>query len=179
MNGIPVRIMREGEPETVYLSCARTGEIGKRLQELKAACRKLARDEFDLAKRVALAMAKADELQKKDAPIVEFENLLNEQRQLTENLANAGEQRLAACEDLWIEALRPNHGADAEAIADCLADVQILKAVAILEQGECPADFFPNPAPPKSASGIAPTGGSASGSSSKKDLPPPNSTPAA
>jgi len=179
MNGIPVRVVRDAGPETVYLSCARTGEAGEKLQTLKRQCRALARKQFDLVRRVPLTIGKAEELQKSGAPIADFEALLADQHQIIECLASVSEEHLAQCQTLWLAALRPNHGADAENILDCLSDEQILKAVRILEQGECPADFFPSREPLKNASGTAPTGGSASGSCSTKDFPPETSKPAA
>ena len=164
MNGIPVKIRRDGHDETVYLSCARVGPVGTGLNALKHDCRVLFREALTAEKAIALTLATAKALDKRDASEAEIQALSDRQDKLIAGGFEIREKRIAASQDLWLAALRPNHGADSEEIVNCLTENQVLAILPLLERGETPADFFPSNEPPTSAKSGAPSGASTSGS---------------
>jgi len=163
MNGIPMRIMRDGGQETVYLSTARTGELGAALCAAKAKCRAASLRQIAVEKQVVLAAGRAEGLAS-DAEALE--KLSAEQDVLLEKIAALRAERLVLAQELAQLALEPNHGADTKAILDAMTDPQILKVADAMDLGAEPKDFFLSPEPPKSGSGTAPVGGGTAGSSS-------------
>jgi hypothetical protein len=172
MNGIPVKVWRDGAQETVYLSCARVGAAGEAIAALKREVRLLLREQANHARKLALLQVKADAAQKTEAGPAVFEALLSEQEDLLEKLNEAGELHLEKCQELWIAALAPNHGPDAEGVLNCLSDRQVASVLKMLELGECPADFFLSNAAPGSGNGTGLSCDSLGECSSKKDSPP-------
>lgn len=169
MNGIPVRIRREGESETVYLSCARVGPLGETLRDLKRAARALWLKQAELEQAIGLTLAEASRLKDETTPMAQVEALAAKQRVLLRDAVAVKDERLEACQKLWLAALRPNHGPDAEEIVNSLTDNQVLAAPVILEKGETPDDFFPSREAPTSASATAPGSGSSRESCSSTD----------
>lgn len=175
MNGIPIRIRRDGEQETVYLSTARSGEAGETIRQAKHAAGAAMRAVFATETQISILLQKADRADKNGAPIEDVEKLAAEMTALAESAAAAREAALAACEKLWLACLWPNHGPDSVGILDCLGDAQARAILKIIEIAEEPKDFFPLNAPPPSASSTGPGAGSTSGSSSNTGSPPPTS----
>ena len=62
MNGIPVRIERNGQPETVYLSTRRSGDAGESMKKHKRAYHKANLAIAKASQRIVMLMAKAEKL---------------------------------------------------------------------------------------------------------------------
>lgn len=164
MNGIPLRIKRDGQTETVYLSTIRSGEIGKKIRELKGQYRAFQRKLTTAQKQIGLATLAVG---KGDLPMDKLIEISTEQDQAIADRDRLAESVLACCEAIAAETLAPNYGIESFRILDALTDAQIRAIPQILESGDVPADFFPSPDTPASASGTLPNNGISPVSGSK------------
>lgn len=163
MTGVPLRVLRDGNWEVVYLSTQRSGELGIQLGKLKANCRKLRRLIAGAAKRAALVALAAGKAESAD-----YGKLLDLSKSQDDAMAeqeSLSAQLLESAGILARLALEANYGPGAVAILDALTDAQILALPGILESGETPADFFPSSVTPPSGPGLSPSPGSGAASS--------------
>ena len=166
MNGIPVPVMRNGSKETVYLSTRRSGSEGEKLRAHKAAFREARNKALKLSTRIAtLARAPAG------ATLDDLDGLISRQEAALDAMQEAVSRAAHEAEQVVLQALRENHGKEAEAIVDCLTDKQLADCVSIIETGDVPADFFPSPGIQPKPSSISGPGVERFDSSSHADSP--------
>lgn len=150
MNGVRVRIYRDDNEETIYLSTRRSGEEGASLQALRRALRDKELKLSTMASRVQLLAAKAEkfegaDLQVLDAIVADQENALQQIAALSDEIKLTTVKVVRA-------SLKPNYGEETEKIIDAMSDRQLRSCVTAIETGEEPKDFFQLRATPPSAS---------------------------
>jgi hypothetical protein len=174
MNGIPLSIRRGGQLETVYLSTRRSGERGAKMSQAKREYRVAQRRCAHCLQETALIARKAEALAARGEPCEgELDRLALSQDQAAAAAQAAAEGALAHATELVRLSLAECHGADAEAIMDCLTDRQLHQCVGIIETGDLPEDFFPSRATPPSASDTLQPGADITGHSSGTATPGP------
>lgn len=141
MTGVPLRIYRDGQFETVYLGTPRTGEHAVALRARKDAFyAATGRHQSALKLTMALASSKALEACRDAEAMVA---LSARQDEAIANARAAEREALQAAEDAVRIALTFCQGPDEAArILDCLNDSQILACMPIMSGAEQPEDFF-------------------------------------
>lgn len=139
MNGVPLRIWRDGAFETVYLGTIRAGALAEKLRKLKSTYYLAADEETAQLKLVAMLPRAA----KEESTAEELIALSVRQDDAIRKSRECHDAAVLCAEEIVRISLTICHGEDeADAIMDCLNDQQILKCIAIMAGGEQPADFF-------------------------------------
>ena len=170
MNGVPVKILRNGEQETIYLSTRRSGDAGNKLRVAKRRYHKAEARVAKLASSMIIISDKADALIAEGKSLADgtLEELYARHEKVLDEMHDAKDKALELAEEVVRLALKENYGKKSDEIMDCLTDRQLAQCVGIIETGQTPADFFQSPDTQPSESGMSPTGDTTSGSSSKK-----------
>lgn len=181
VNGVPVRIWRNGQKETIFLSTRRSGESGARMKACKGRYRMLRTEEGRLAARIGQLMMRAKQIDSAGADCTAgLEAILEEQIKLASAMAEAKTEATNVAEELVRLSLAENYGEAGlvDALMDVMSDRQLEQALNAIELGEEPDGFFLDRGTPPSASTTGPSGGSAGAGLSSAGTPAPTSTPA-
>jgi ABC-type nitrate/sulfonate/bicarbonate transport system substrate-binding protein len=178
MNGIAIKILRDGAEETVYLATHRSGEAGAALKQARRDFARAHRNYQDAVRRQLAASQKAGLIKDEDPDAAaKIDAIYAEAEQLGHQAETLHEGLLDTAETVVRRSLLGNYpGPEVDRIMDVLVDVQLLSLTRTIETGSVDGDFFPSPATPRKGSGGALPGDTPTASSSKPASPAGNLT---
>lgn len=175
MTGVPLRIYRDGQFETVYAWVGRSGEAGAEIAAHRAACRDLERTYAGALKNIALVSREVRD----DMDGDELAILSDKQQALVEQADEIKARQTETCVKLLRACLIVNYGRDeTDRIVDALTDAQLRAIPHIIETGDEPSDFFPWLAIRRNASDTPRSADGAAASASSADSRQAESTSA-
>jgi hypothetical protein len=155
--GIGYTILRQSDdqgpkPKTFYLTTHRAGAAG---EALRAKFREHRRLSLALS-RLAAGFDRAIKEQQAADPAATAPERLSALEEavgrLTAEVAEATDRVEACCQEIVALSLRPNYGAETEAVLNQLSTRDLFGMVASIEEGQQPRDFFPHPEQPEKPS---------------------------
>jgi len=159
MNGIPIRILRDGEETRVYLSTRRDGEVGAKIKKLRRHYKKLTLERAKLYKKVAACATEAEKLALSEANTTDQIAAVDKRQDELLDKANELWQEM---DEVALECvttgLRENHAGDTTGILNCMSDQQVRLCMQAYEIGDEPEDFFPKTVTLQSETGIPSSG---------------------
>ena len=162
MNGVGVRIHRDHNEETIYLSTRRSGARGAEIASLKKELHIKESQVSMILAKIQGIIVKAQAIDNGKIELGKLDDLFAEQSQLIEKSGALANEILALAEKIVSEALLENYGPEeTPRILDCLSDKQVRMCVTAIELGEEPKDFFQSRATPPNASTTSKPEGSA------------------
>jgi hypothetical protein len=175
MLGLPFVLRRwddAGFPvdERVFLRSRRRGDRGEKMRRLMKLYRKLSVSQTSNAARVARLMqqALAGGVEMGEERLADIDR---QQSEATEAAQSAAEEQLALAEEIVEMSLEENYGEQTVAILDRLTDAELHAAVATIEMGAMPRDFFRYRDIPPSGNSTKPSGNEQAAPSSPPDTP--------